>query len=118
MWRSWLVVLALGCHSKPGEAPDAAPGPDVAEPDAMVDMAIDAAIEIDATPDAAPINPCAQPSSLLDVSPRRLGNMVRVGQTLYTNAYAFDGATISDSTLISIDLTTVSEAAAPVALAH
>jgi hypothetical protein len=75
----------------------------------------------DGPPDAYVAHPpeCATgPATLLDVSPRTIGDIALAGDVLYISAYEqANTGDISNSVILSIDLTTGDEAFAPIATA-
>jgi hypothetical protein len=104
----WALVFFVACHKPAAQPQD--PLPDAPAVDAAIDAPIDAPqIGMDAPP---PL-PCTSQQTLLDVSPRQLGGIAVSGNVLYASVYKLEGTTLSETAVLSIDLTTGNEAAPP-----
>jgi hypothetical protein len=89
--------------------------------DTGIDVAIDVPMSVDAVADVpASTSPACTtaPTILLDVSPRRIGNLAFAGNVLYVSAYQVDGqSNVTNAVVLAIDPITGAEVAAPLAMA-
>jgi hypothetical protein len=104
-----IAMVSVACSKEDAASKDAMPSEDARVPDSGGDA------PPDAPPDAGPpaASTCAATASILvDVAPSRVGQIARVGDTLYVAAYDYDNADLNPRVL-AYDLTTGTPSASP-----